>query len=191
MKHWTPSKTPRITTWQFDSDRYPSAMVYTKTKGFLVGQKQGSIATYEGYLDKEYISGGSYTSYSYTGTFKTIWIDLGASVVASLLKKMKAVISGGSGTTVGVKWYKDFGVEPSKTSSFLLNPTASGTAMLWGSSTSLYGAAKYAPLYGLKEYNLPLTGSAKYLQIEMSAETNGHVASLQDMTLLYKEGKIR
>ena len=191
MKHWTPSKTPRITTWHFDASRNPSAMVYTRTKGFLVGQHQGSVATYEGYLDKDYISGGTYTTSSYTGTFKTIWIDLGDSVIASLLKKMKAVISGGSGTTIGVKWYKDFGVDPSKTTSFLLNPASSGVPSLYGASTSLYGAAKYAPLYGLKEYNIPLTGSAKYLQIEMSAETNGYVASLQDMTLLYKQGKIR
>jgi hypothetical protein len=55
----------------------------------------------------------------------------------------------------------------------------------------LYGTSKYAPTYGLKEYNIPLTGRAKHLQIEMSAETNGYVASLQDMTLLFKQGKIR
>jgi hypothetical protein len=46
-------------------------------------------------------------------------------------------------------------------------------------------------VYGLKEYQLNLTGSAKFLQIEMSAETKGHVASLQTLTLLYKQGKIR
>ena len=191
MKHKTPNDSPRITTWFFETDRNPSCLAYTETKGFLIGQQAGSIAGYEGYYDKDYISGGTYTSASYTGSFKTIWVDLGDSVVASLLKKMKAVISGGSGTSVGIKWYKDFGVEPSKTSTFLLNPTASGTTYLYGASTSLFGAAKYAPLYGLKEYNLPLTGSAKYLQIEMTAETNGYVASLQDMTLLYKKGKIR
>jgi len=191
IKHNTPAGSPRITTWVFDGDRNPSAMVYTESKGFLVGQQQGSIATYEGYFDKDYISGGTYTSNSYTGSFRTVWLDLGASVMASLLKKIKAVISGGSGTFVGIKWYKDFGVEPSKTTTFILNPTASGAVSLYGASTSLYGAAKYAPLYGLKEYNMPLTGSAKYLQIEMTAQTSGYVASLQDMTLLYKEGKIR
>jgi len=191
MKHWTPNKTPRVTTWSFDSDREPSSMLYTESRGFLIGQQEGSIATYEGYFDKDFVNGGTYTSASYTGSFKTIWINLGDSVVASLLKKMKAVINGGSGTSVGVKWYKDFSLTPSKTQSFLLNPTTTGTVSLYGASTSLYGASKYTPLYGLKEYNVPLTGSAKHLQIEMSAETNGYVASLQDMTLLYKQGKIR
>jgi len=191
MKHWTPNKAPRVTTWSFDSNANPSSMLYTEARGLLVGQGSGSVATYEGYFDKTYVSGGSYTSVSYTGTFKTIWIDLGDSVVASLLKKMKAIISGGAGTFVGVKWYKDFDINPSKAISFTLNPAASGISALYGASTSLFGASKFAPHYGLKEYNIPLTGSAKHLQIEMTAETNGYVASLQDMTLLYKQGKIR
>ncbi len=104
---------------------------------------------------------------------------------------MQAVISGGPGTQVGIKWYKDFDVTPSTTLGFVLNPSQSGTSYLWGGATSLYGAAKYAPVYGLREYGISLTGSAKHLQLEMSAETAGYVASLQDLTLLYKQGKIR
>lgn len=130
-------------------------------------------------------------TYAYTGNFKTTWLDLGDSVYSSLLKKLKAVINGGPGTFVGVKWYKDFSSEPSKTSTFLLNPASTGFVSLWGDTTSLYGATKFTPKYGLKDYSIPLTGSAKHLQIEMSANTNGYVASLQDMTLLYKQGKIR
>ena len=191
MKHLTPNKSPRITNWTFDSTRVPTCYDYTETRSLLVGQEAGSIATYEGYYDKTFVNGGTYTDHSYTGSFKTIWINLGNSVVSSILKKMKAIINGGSGVTVGVKWYKDFSIVPSTTQSFQLNPTASGTTYLWGASNSLYGTSKYAPTYGLKEYSVPLTGRAKHLQIEMSAETNGYVASLQDMTLLFKQGKIR
>jgi len=206
MKHLTPNKSPRITTWHFDSDREPTSMAYTESKGFLLGQRVGSVASYEGYYDKQYNSGGTYTTYSYTGTFLTTWLDLGDSALAALLKKLKAIISGGSGTVVGLKWYKDFNVIPSKTLQFQLNPSTTGTTSLWGASSSLYGAttvshthvaathpasSTYAPVYGLKEYQLNLTGSAKFLQIEMSAETKGHVASLQTLTLLYKQGKIR
>ncbi len=191
VKHETPSGTPRLTTWSFDSDREPASFAYTESKDLLVGQQAGSVATYEGYYDKDYVSGGTYTNASYTGNFKSTWMDLGQGAVASILKKLKAVIAGGVGTTIGVKWYKDFSNEPSKTSSFLLNPGSSGIKALFGASTSLYGTSKYAPLFGMREYNVPLTGSAKYLQLEMSGETNGYVASLQDMTLLYKQGKIR
>ena len=191
MKHTTPNQAPRITTWSTTDSYNPSCMINSSSKGFLMGQFAGSVATYEDYYDKTYISGGTYTDNPYNGTFKTVWIDLGDSVVASLLKKMKAVISGGPGTQVGVKWYKDFDVIPSRTLGFVLNPTQSGVQALWGAATSLFGAAKYAPIYGLKEYNIPLTGSAKFLQLEMSAETAGYTASLQDLTLLYKQGKIR
>jgi len=191
IKHETPSGTPRITTWSFDGDIGPASFAYTDSKGFLIGQQAGSIATYEGYYDKAYVSGGTYTSSSYTGIFKSTWIDLGQGAVASLLKKLKAIISGGSGTTIGIKWYKDFGVEPSKTINFILNPGSSGVVSLFGASTSLYGASKYTPIFGMKEYNMPLSGSAKFLQIEMSGETAGATSSLQDLTLLYKQGKIR
>ena len=191
IKHETPSGTPRLTTWSFDSNREPSSFAYTESKDLLVGQQAGSVSTYEGYYDKDYVSGGTYTSASYTGIFKSTWLDLGQGAIASLLKKLKAVIEGGSGSTIGVKWYKDFNVTPSKTTNFLLNPVSTGVVALFGASTSLYGSSKYTPVFGMKEYNIPLTGSAKYLQIEMNGETAGYTASLQDMTLLFKQGKIR
>jgi len=191
IKHETPSGTPRLTTWSFDSNREPSSFAYTESKDLLVGQQAGSVSTYEGYYDKDYVSGGTYTSASYTGIFKSTWLDLGQGAIASLLKKLKAVIEGGSGTTIGIKWYKDFNVTPSKTTNFLLNPVSTGVVALFGASTSLYGSSKYTPVLGMKEYNIPLTGSAKYLQIEMNGETAGYTASLQDMTLLFKQGKIR
>ena len=167
------------------------------------------------------------------------------------------VIEGGSGATLGLKWYKDYNPYPSTTTSILLNPTTTGIVNLFGSSTSLYGpitvttttagsfvtgtfysiasvgntsftsigasantvgvvfkatgagsgngtgvshahttalhtaACTYAPLYGPKEYRTALTGSAKNLKISISIESNGYDASLQNMTLLHKQGKIR
>ena len=69
--------------------------------------------------------------------------------------------------------------------------TSNGVTALWGAADSLYGAAKFTPIYGLKEYRTPLTGSAKHLQFNMSIQSNGYDASIQDLTLLHKEGKIR
>ena len=206
MKYFTPNKAPRVTIWKFDSDREPASLTYTESKGFLIGQQEGSIATYEGYYDKDYSGSTVYTSHSYTSSFATNWIDLGDSVVASLLKKLKMVIEGGSGSSLGIKWYKDFSPTPSKTTQIALNPVTTGTVSLWGASSSLYGATTvshthdsavhpasttYAPVYGLREYNTSLTGSAKHLKLEMDIEINGFVASLQDATVLHKQGKIR
>ena len=191
MKHITPNDAPRITTWTCVGDATISNVCNTETYGLLIGQADGGIAEYSGYYDQEYVSGGIYNKNPYTGNFKTTWIDMGEGAMSALLKNLKAVVSGGQGTTVGVKWYVDFSTTPKRNMSFTLNPTSSGIAYLYEAASSLFGTAKFAPTYGLKEYSIPLVGSAKYLQFELSAETRGYVASLQDMTLLYKQGKIR
>ena len=101
------------------------------------------------------------------------------------------VISGGQGTDIGLRIYKDFELAPKLSPTFKLNPSLSGIPYLWGGATSLYGAAKYAPIHGLKEHSIPLSGSAKYLRIEMDGVTKGYKASLQSLALLFKHGKTR
>ena len=206
FKHRTPNGAPRVTNWTFDNDREPASMTYTTLYGLLIGQKDGSLAGYEGYYDTDLAGASTYTNSSYTADFTTTWVNLGQSVAASLLKRLFMVLEGGSGATLGLKWYKDFSPSPSKTTSITLNPVTTGTSFLWGASNSLYGAttvshthdaavhpssATYKPVYGLQEYRTPLTGSAKNLKIAISIESNGFDTSLQDLTLLHKQGKIR
>jgi hypothetical protein len=196
FKHATPNGAPRITTWVFDNDREPASLTYTTLYGLLVGQQDGSIAGYEGYYDTDlsYPSGSqTYTNSSFTSNIATTWINLGQSVAASLLKRLFLVLEGGSGATLGLKWYKDYSPSPSPTTSITLNPVTTGTAALWGASTSLYGKSgvTYKPVFGLQEYKTSLTGSAKNLKLEISIESNGYDTSLQDLTLLHKQGKIR
>ena len=207
FKHLTPNGAPRITTWTFDLDREPASIAYTDTYGMLVGQKDGSIATYEGYYDSDLAANGTTYSYaSYTGSFETVWVNLGESVGASLLKRLFMVMEGGSGANLALKWYKDFSATASKTTSITLNPTTTGSTSLWGAASSLYGAttaththdatvhpnsSTYKPVYGLQEYRTSLTGSAKNIKISIGVQSNGFDASLQDLTLLHKQGKIR
>ena len=257
FKHFTPNNAPRVTTWTFDNDREPSSMTYTETYGLLVGQQDGGLAGYEGYYDTDLEGASTYTYSSYTSSIATTWINLGESIAASFLKRLFLVLEGGSGATLGLKWYKDYSPSPSDTTSITLNPTTTGTTSLWGASTSLYGTttvtttnagafvtdtyyaiatvgstnftaigsadnvvgtvfkatgagsgsgtavshthnatvhpsnSTYAPLYGLQEYRTPLTGSAKNLKLEIDIESNGFDASLQDLILLHKQGKIR
>ena len=196
FKHFTPNQAPRITNWTFDNDREPTSLAYTELYGLLVGQKDGGLAGYEGYYDVDLAyPGGSqtYTNSSFTSNIATTWINLGQSVAASLLKRLFMVLEGGSGATLGLKWYKDYSPSPSPTTSITLNPVTTGTAALFGASTSLYGKSgvTYKPVFGLQEYRTSLTGSAKNLKLEISIESNGFDASLQDLTLLHKQGKIR
>ena len=206
FKHFTPNQAPRVTTWTFDNDREPSNMSYTELYGLLVGQKDGGLAGYEGYYDTDLAGASTYTYSSYTSSIATTWINLGQSIAASFLKRLFLVLEGGSGATLGLKWYKDYSPSPSDTTSITLNPTTTGTTSLWCASSSLYGAttvththdaavhpnsSTYKPIYGLHEYKTPLTGSAKNLKLEIDIESNGFDASLQDLTLLHKQGKIR
>jgi hypothetical protein len=193
FKHFTPNNAPRITTWTFDNNREPTSLSYTETYGLLVGQKDGGLAGYEGYYDTDLAGASTYSYSSYTSSIATTWINLGESIAASFLKRLFLVLEGGSGATLGLKWYKDYSPSPSETTSITLNPTTTGSTALWGASTSLYGKSgvTYKPIYGLHEYKTPLTGSAKNLKLEIDIESNGFDASLQDLTLLHKQGKIR
>jgi hypothetical protein len=207
FKHRTPNNAPRVTTWSFDNDREPASMIYTELySGLLVGQKDGSIAGYEQWYDTDLAGAATYTDASYTWSLETVWVNLGESIAASLLKKLFMVLEGGSGATMGIKWYRDFSITPSTTTSIVLNPVTTGTTSLYGASTSRYGAttvshthnatlhpsnSTYAPLFGLREYKTSLTGSAKHLKLALDIESNGFDASLQDLILLHKQGKIR
>ena len=279
FKHLTPNQAPRITTWNFADKKQPVSIAYTDLYGMLVGQEDGGIAEYVGYYDTEasFVSNAVLqTNSSYTSAFSTVWLDLGESVAASLLKRLFMTLEGGSGSTLFLKWYKDFSITASKTTAFILNPRTIGFSDLWGKSkkgtpavvqpaSTLYGAhtvttltvgslvvgsyyaiaslgttsqaqwntlagtsgvtyivgsvfkaaantqnigngtvvshthlaanhvrnATFAPVYGLKEYRTPLVGSAKYLKISIEIISNGYSTSLQNMTLLHKQGKIR
>ena len=138
FKHLTPNGGPRITTWSFDNDREPASLTYTDTYGLLVGQQDGSLAGYEKWYDTDLAGASTYTDSSYTAAFETIWVNLGESVAASLLKRLFMVLEGGSGATMGLKWYKDFSPTPSTTTSIVLNPVTTGTTSLWGAASSLY-----------------------------------------------------
>ena len=283
MKHLTPLRTPRVTFWNF---KKPGAftinsLIYSESNGLLAGQEGGSIARYAGFEDKELIEAGVSKVYddvtSYTGIFVTTWIDLGEGVTAALLKKLKAVIGGGAGTSVEIKWNRDFGIDTVNALTTSLSPV--GVDYLYGiadfcvdnnsvriSDATYHNATPYdytggdmciyeddglsydlyveevapgggdtEPLYventitpgspiatrnagsnfyfchplsdelveasspvteyastkGLKEYNIPLSRSAKHVQFTFTAQTGGSSTVLQDLTLLFKRGKIR
>ena len=137
FKHFTPNQAPRITTWTFDNDREPASLAYTELYGLLVGQKDGGLAGYEGYFDSDLASNGTTViDAAYTSSIATTWINLGQSVAASLLKRLFMVLEGGSGATLGLKWYKDYSPTSSSTTAITLNPVTTVTTTICGTSTS-------------------------------------------------------
>ena len=90
-------------------------------------------------------------------------------------------------------YYKDFSINSSTTTEIDLAPITTGAIALWGASTSLYGKAgiTYTPVFGLQEYQTALTGSAKHLKLNMSIVSNGFDTSIQDLSIMSLQGKIR
>ena len=189
IKYITDKQVPRVTKWTFTNDRNPASITYTQSYGLLVGQQSGRVATYEGYYDIDYEGSSEYSYNPYVGSFSTVWLDLGQGVQSSILKRLIMVVSGGQGTDVGLRMYADFDIKPKLSYTFKLNPPLSGSPSYWGNATSLYGAAKFQPIYGLREKSIPLANTAKYLRFEMDGVTEGYKASLQSLSLLFKQGK--
>jgi hypothetical protein len=209
---------PRITTWNFSTSKAPRSLLSTTDGVMYIGggysDYKGRVSTYTDYYDVEktdvtttYTTSSACTTAghvwestnskcwettnsTYQADFKTVWLDFGDPSRAKLLKRFLAIISGGKNMDVTMNWYRDYKVT-ADSGSFTLSPTASGTSYLWGGSTSLYGAAKYAPAFQPAEYKLSLSKSAKVLRMEMKGTVNGFKASLQQMIIWAKQGKIR
>ena len=210
FKQQTSNGTPRVTTWSFLNDREPASMIDTKLySGLLVGQKDGGIATYEGFFDADlsYVSNALVTTNApITADISTTQIAMGDGTAAAILKKLEFVLQGGSGATLGLKWFRDYSHTELSSTQIPLNPTTSGVVALWGGSSSLYGATtvshthvatthpqstKYTPVFGLQEYRTSLTGSAKRLKLNLSIVSNGFDTSIQEMSILSLQGKTR
>lgn len=190
-------ETPRITKFTFDLDKCPTALFSSidGTLWFGSGYNYGYVGKYQNYYD-QILTDGTWEpiSDSYTSVFKTVWLDfseVGSNPsIAKLFKDFLGVIVGGKDMSVDFSWYQDYNVS-GDSASFDLLANATGIPYLWGASNSLYGTAKFAPSYNPTEYKIPLSGAGKVIQLEMKAGISGYKASLQSITILAKEGKIR
>ena len=218
FKSVTPDNAPRLTTWNFAAKKNPRSFLATADGSLHVGLGAGAyagrVATYEGYFDVDksdvtstygssspcVAAGGTWetanskcwldTENTYQADFKTVWLDFEQPAVTKLLKRFLAVFSGGKDSSVTLNWYRDYSINPDSVN-FTLDPTPGGTNFLYGGSTSLYGAAKYLPSYHPTEYKVSLSKAAKVLRLEIIQTVKGFKASLQNMIVWAKQGKIR
>lgn len=199
---------PSITTWTFADDPL-SAM--STIDGKLYMGVSNSIVEYDGYYDVTIadttatyanegvcVAGGDtwetstcwgYTNVEYNWTFQSPWLDLGDPYFAKIVKRGLLTITGGQGAASTITISKDY--EEDSTYSKTFNLTTDAISYLWGAAASLYGAAKYAPAEGPKEYRVPLARTGKTIRIKLVTEVKGHYSSLVNTTLLTKQGKIR
>jgi len=215
FKATTPEGAPRITTWNFDSKKNPGALLSTDDALYIgLGATTyfGRVATYSGFYDVEKLDvTASYGNQSacttaghtwesntskcyqdvdntYQADFKTTWLDFEQPGITKFLKRFLAIWSGGKNMNVTLNWFRDYNVTPTS-ANFTLDPTTGGVNALWGQGK--YGNAKYAPAFQPTEYKVSMSRAAKVVRLQIIQTVSGFKASLQNISIWAKQGKIR
>ena len=215
FKATTPEGAPRITTWNFDSKKNPGALLSTDDFlyiGLGAVTNFGKVATYSGFYDVEkkdvtatYGTSGACTTAGHTwesntskcyqdvdntyqADFKTTWLDFEQPGITKFLKRFLAIWSGGKNMNVTLNWFRDYNVTPTS-ANFTLDPTTGGVNALWGQAK--YGNAKYAPAFQPTEYKVSMSRAAKVVRLQIIQTVSGFKASLQNISIWAKQGKIR
>jgi hypothetical protein len=166
----------RVTTWDSIT---PTAFLSRRNGDLFIG-KTGYIGTYTGYVD-------------YTSTYRMLYYtnnaDLGNQNQISILKRISAVIIGGTTQTVTIKWGFDF--RSNYLSANATIPTQ-GTAQY---GISEYGAnattvAYYSNGVALNTLTVSASGSGKVVQTGYEIIINGAQCSIQKIEIQAKNGKI-
>ena len=215
FKSTTPEGAPRITTWNFESKKNPTSLLSTDDTlyiGLGAATYFGRVATYSGFYDVEkedvtstYASSSACTTAGHTwesttskcyqdidntyqADFKTTWLDFEQPGISKFLKRFLAIWSGGKNMDVTLNWFRDYNVNPTS-ANFTLDPTAGGISSLWGQGK--YGIAKYAPAFQPTEYKVSMSKAAKVIRLQVIQTVKGFKASLQNISIWAKQGKIR
>jgi hypothetical protein len=168
--------TSRVTTW----DSITPTSLLSRRNGDLYIGKNGYVCSYSGYLDHE----STYRMMYYTNN-----ADLGNVNQVSILKKISAVVIGGTSQTVSIKWGFDF------KANYL-----SANASIPSQGVAQYGIAEYgangSPVayysdgIALQTLVVSASGSGKVVQTGYESEINGAQLSIQKIEIQAKNGKI-
>jgi hypothetical protein len=166
----------RVTTW---TGINPTAL-YALRNGDLLFGKSGYVGKYTGYLDD--------TS-TYRMQYYTNHADLGDATITSIVKRISAVVIGGSDQVLTIKWGYDF------SEGYLSENETIPTQGISEYGVAEYGAngspiAYYAGGITLQTLSVQATGSGKVVQTGYEAEINGFQLSIQKIEILAKRGRI-
>jgi hypothetical protein len=166
----------RATAW--DSIE-PTALLSKRNGDVLIG-KNGYIGKYGTYQDHTSI---------YRMMYYTNHADLGNQNVTSILKRLKAVVIGGTNQFVTMKWGFDF-----------LTNYQSANVLIPVQGISEYGVAEYgangSPVaqysegVALQTLSVNASGSGKIVQTGYESNINGSPLSIQRIEIQSKDGKV-
>ena len=215
FKAKTPDGVPRITTWNFESKKNPKSFLSTDSNlyvGLGALTYEGRVAIYDDYYDVDKLDvTASYANQTvceaaghtwesgtskcfqdidntYQADFKTTWLDFEQPGISKFLKRFLGIWSGGKNMNVTLNWFRDYNINPTS-ANFTLDPTTGGVSSLWG--VGKYANAKYAPAFQPTEYKISMSKAAKVVRLQVIQTVSGFKASLQNITIWAKQGKIR
>ena len=168
--------TSRVTTW----DSITPTSLLSRRNGDLYIGKNGYVCSYSGYLDHE----STYRMMYYTNN-----ADLGNVNQVSILKKISAVVIGGTSQTVAIKWGFDFKANYlSANASIPSQGVAQYGIAEYGANGSLF--AFYSDGIALQTLTVSASGSGKVVQTGYESDINGAQLSIQKIEIQAKNGKI-
>jgi hypothetical protein len=170
-KAMLPNGASRVTTW--DSIE-PTALLSRRNGDVLIG-KPGYVTKYAGYLDG---------TESYRMTYYTNHADLGAVNQTSILKRITAVVVGGSNQVFTFKWGFDF------ESNYLSQNISIPIQGISEYGIAEYGIAEYSLGVALQNLSVPASGAGKIVQTGYETDINVLPISIQKIEIQTKDGNV-
>jgi hypothetical protein len=166
----------RATTWDSID---PTALLARRNGNVLIG-KTGYIGQYTGYED----DGANYRFEYFTNH-----ADLGNQNITSILKKIKAVVIGGSNQYVTVKWGFDFNTNY-LSSNVLIPPQGISEYGIAEYGANGSPVANYSNGVALQTLVASASGSGKVVQTGYETNIDGTALSIQKIEIQSKDGKM-
>ena len=166
----------RTTTW--DSIE-PTSLLSRRNGDVLIG-KNGYIGKYSTYLDDTSV---------YRFQYYTNHADLGDQNITSILKKIKAVVIGGTNQYVTIKWGFDFNTSYQSVNTYIpIQGVSEYGVAEYGANGS--PVAYYSSGVALQTLVASASGSGKVVQTGYESNINGSALSIQKIEIQSKNGKM-
>lgn len=166
-----PDGAARIMKW---TSFAPHAYAVTRLGQLFMGFER-YIGTYRDYQDN--------TS-SYTMTYKSNWVDLGAPLNTKILKRIAATLIGGSAQNITFNWAFDYQLTSNTQSKAF--PTLSSSQY----NIDEYNIAEWGAGFKIDTLKIPATGSGQVIQAGLETTVNNTAVSLQKFSIYVKEGRL-
>lgn len=163
----------------------------TEWDGFIpksIAVLEDGLTVYAGVAGKLYSHSGTTDNGStYRYVYRSGWLSMSEEVMnrIKILKRLSAVAYLSGSTTVTFRWSFDF----SNTFSYLsVSSTSPTTGAEWGLGE--WGLGEFGGSFGLREFEIPASGSGQFIQIGVEADISGDQFALQQSQIFAKVGRL-